>query len=159
MPKDETSRSTPKMALRYPWIARLEASEQAQALQGRRWVGRLRKKFRVRADPHVNDRVRKLVHELGFRYLLNDERLPGTPHLVFPARRLVIFTVHGAPGSFRGGPPSPSSRSDEERGAWETLAVQRALEERGWRCELVTSRDARTKRELRGRVKGIFAGT
>jgi DNA mismatch endonuclease (patch repair protein) len=38
--------------------------------------------------------VRKTLHHLGFRYLLNDKRLPGSPDLVFPSRRCVIF-VHG----------------------------------------------------------------
>lgn len=38
--------------------------------------------------------VRRLVHGMGFRYRLHDRRLPGSPDLVFPARRKVIF-VHG----------------------------------------------------------------
>jgi DNA mismatch endonuclease (patch repair protein) len=31
---------------------------------------------------------------MGYRYLLHDKRLPGSPDLVFPARRKVVF-VHG----------------------------------------------------------------
>jgi DNA mismatch endonuclease (patch repair protein) len=38
--------------------------------------------------------VRRLIHRMGYRYRLHDRRLPGTPDLVFPARRKVIF-VHG----------------------------------------------------------------
>ena len=38
--------------------------------------------------------VRRLVHGLGYRYRLHRRDLPGTPDLVFPARRKVIF-VHG----------------------------------------------------------------
>ncbi|MBK6869247.1 MAG: DNA mismatch endonuclease Vsr [Burkholderiales bacterium] len=38
--------------------------------------------------------VRSFVHALGFRYRLYDKSLPGSPDLVFPARRKVIF-VHG----------------------------------------------------------------
>jgi DNA mismatch endonuclease, patch repair protein len=38
--------------------------------------------------------VRRLVHGMGYRYLLHDRRLPGTPDLVFPSRRKAIF-VHG----------------------------------------------------------------
>lgn len=38
--------------------------------------------------------VRRLVHSLGYRYVLHDKRLPGKPDLVFPARGKVIF-VHG----------------------------------------------------------------
>lgn len=38
--------------------------------------------------------VRRLLHGLGYRYVLHDKRLPGKPDLVFPARRKVVF-VHG----------------------------------------------------------------
>lgn len=38
--------------------------------------------------------VRSLVHKLGYRYVIHDRRLPGSPDMVFPARRKVIF-VHG----------------------------------------------------------------
>ncbi len=38
--------------------------------------------------------VRRWVHGLGYRYRLHRRDLPGTPDLVFPARRRVIF-VHG----------------------------------------------------------------
>lgn len=38
--------------------------------------------------------VRRLVHSMGARYLVHDKRLPGTPDLVFPRRRLALF-VHG----------------------------------------------------------------
>lgn len=38
--------------------------------------------------------VRRLIHGLGYRYRLNRKDLPGSPDLVFPARRAVIF-VHG----------------------------------------------------------------
>ncbi|MEO5375536.1 MAG: DNA mismatch endonuclease Vsr [Alphaproteobacteria bacterium] len=38
--------------------------------------------------------VRSLTHGLGFRFRLHRRDLPGTPDLVFPGRRKVIF-VHG----------------------------------------------------------------
>ncbi len=38
--------------------------------------------------------LRRELHRLGFRYLVNDKRLPGSPDLVFPKYRAVIF-VHG----------------------------------------------------------------
>jgi len=36
-------------------------------------------------------RVRRIVHGLGYRYTLHRKSLPGTPDLVFPSRRKVIF--------------------------------------------------------------------
>ncbi len=38
--------------------------------------------------------LRRLIHSLGYRYRLHVRGLPGSPDLVFPARRKVIF-VHG----------------------------------------------------------------
>lgn len=38
--------------------------------------------------------VRQLAHGLGYRFRLHRRDLPGTPDLVFPGRRKVIF-VHG----------------------------------------------------------------
>jgi DNA mismatch endonuclease (patch repair protein) len=35
--------------------------------------------------------VRSLVHGLGYRFRLHRKDLPGTPDLVFPVRRKVIF--------------------------------------------------------------------
>ena len=39
-------------------------------------------------------RVRRLAHSLGLRYRLHRHDLPGTPDLVFPKHRVVVF-VHG----------------------------------------------------------------
>lgn len=50
---------------------------------------------RVRAkDTGPEMVVRRLVHGMGYRYRLHRRSLPGTPDLVFPGRRKVIF-VHG----------------------------------------------------------------
>ena len=38
--------------------------------------------------------LRKALHRLGFRYRLNDKKLPGSPDLVFKKYNAVIF-VHG----------------------------------------------------------------
>jgi DNA mismatch endonuclease (patch repair protein) len=38
--------------------------------------------------------VRKLAHRMGYRFRLHRRGLPGSPDLVFPGRRKIIF-VHG----------------------------------------------------------------
>lgn len=38
--------------------------------------------------------VRKYLHALGFRFRLHDRKLPGTPDIVLPKYKTVIF-VHG----------------------------------------------------------------
>ena len=45
-------------------------------------------------DTHPEIVVRRALHARGFRYRLNVRGLPGTPDLVFPKRRAVVF-VHG----------------------------------------------------------------
>lgn len=35
--------------------------------------------------------VRRLLHSLGYRYRLHCRNLPGTPDLVFPSRRKIVF--------------------------------------------------------------------
>ena len=59
------------------------------ALQRSERMGRIRGK---NTKPELL--VRRLAHRLGYRYQLHRKDLPGTPDLVFPARRKVIF-VHG----------------------------------------------------------------
>mgnify|MGYP000862603405 CR=1 FL=1 len=39
-------------------------------------------------------RLRRALHRLGLRYRLHDRRLPGSPDLVFPRFKAVVF-VHG----------------------------------------------------------------
>ena len=38
--------------------------------------------------------VRKLLSAMGYRYRLHSGKLPGTPDIVFPGRKKVIF-IHG----------------------------------------------------------------
>ena len=38
--------------------------------------------------------IRRMLHSAGFRFRLHDPRLPGTPDLVLPRYRVVVF-VHG----------------------------------------------------------------
>lgn len=50
---------------------------------------------RVRGkDTRPEMKVRSIVHGMGYRYRLHRRSLPGSPDLVFPSRRAVIF-VHG----------------------------------------------------------------
>ena len=47
---------------------------------------------RSHTKPEVT--LRKALHRMGFRYVIADKRLPGTPDLVFPKYKAVVF-VHG----------------------------------------------------------------
>lgn len=50
---------------------------------------------RIRSKNTVPElKVRALVHGMGYRFRIHRRDLPGSPDLVFPSRRKVIF-VHG----------------------------------------------------------------
>lgn len=42
-------------------------------------------------DTTPEKKVRSLIHSLGYRYRLHRKDLPGSPDIVFPKRRKVIF--------------------------------------------------------------------
>ena len=92
--------------------------------------------------------VRRALHSFGYRYRLHRRDLPGTPDLVFPSRRKVVF-IHGcfwhAHGCRWGQLPKsrpdywkPKLETNRERDkrnieslaakGWKALAV--------WQCEL-----------------------
>lgn len=82
--------------------------------------------------------VRKLVFSMGYRYRLHRKDLPGSPDLVFPGRKKVIF-VHGCfwhgHGCKKGAPPK--SRQDYWMSKITTnkirdKMVQALLKRQGW---------------------------
>lgn len=108
---------------------------------------------RIRAkDTQPEMAVRRLLHALGYRYVLHDKRLPGKPDLVFPGRRKVIF-VHGCfwhgHSCGRGFRPSSnaafwaakidSNRSRDRRNV-------RAIRAQGWRVFIVWECAAQPKK-------------
>ena len=88
--------------------------------------------------------VRRLVHSLGYRYRLHRKDLPGTPDLVFPGRRKVIF-VHGCfwhGHSCRRGSRTPKTNTDYwqkkiGRNRERDLEHAEALRELGWQLLVV----------------------
>lgn len=121
---------------------------------------------RVRGrDSKAEMHVRRLVHRLGFRYRLHDKRLPGTPDLVFPARRKAIF-VHGC---FWHRHPDPScklarlpkSRLDFWRPKLEgnrarDLRHQQRLRELGWNFLVVWECKLSDSEQLENRVRALL---
>lgn len=85
-------------------------------------------------DTKPEMKVRRLVHALGFRYRLHCTDLPGTPDLVFRAKRRVIF-VHGC--FWHGHNDCPKARLPKTRVEYWRAKRENNLE-----------RDARVKREL-----------
>jgi DNA mismatch endonuclease (patch repair protein) len=89
------------------------------------------------------NRVRKILHNAGFRYRLHARALPGSPDLVFAKHRAVIF-VHGCfwhgheCSTFRW----PKTREDFWRSKIGANVLRDrqsllALHEKGWRVCLI----------------------
>lgn len=112
--------------------------------------------------------VRSLLHSLGARFRLNRRDLPGTPDIVLPGRRLVIF-VHGCfwhrHGGCRGA-TSPQTR----RKFWQTkfaanqardARVAKQLRKAGWRVMIVWECQTKPSRmqQLQVRLAKMLATT
>lgn len=108
--------------------------------------------------------VRRLLHQLGYRYRLHRSGLPGRPDLVFPGRRSVVF-VHGcfwhAHGCAADRPPR--SRLD----FWgPKLAATRARDEKaltalqvaGWRVCVVWECELADLAALQARLVDFLEG-
>lgn len=88
--------------------------------------------------------VRRLTHGLGFRYRLHRRDLPGTPDLVFPCRRKVIF-VHGCfwhQHDCRLGRKQPSTNQDYwlpklRRNVERDAIASAKLREAGWQVLVI----------------------
>lgn len=88
--------------------------------------------------------VRRLLHGMGYRYRLHDRRMPGSPDLVFGARRKVIF-VHGC--FWHSHPRCRFARLPKSRLSYWIPKLEanrardkrnaRALRKRGWRVLVV----------------------
>lgn len=107
--------------------------------------------------------VRSLCHELGLRYRLHREDLPGTPDLVFPKHRLCLF-VHGCfwhrhPGcKYTYTPKSrldfwlPKLAKNVERDA----KAQRELEAAGWRVSIIWECQTKNKDALQTEIQKMI---
>ncbi len=115
-------------------------------------------------DPELT--LRRALHKLGFRYIIGDMRLPGTPDLAFPRYKAAVF-VHGCfwhGHDCRQG-RAPSSRVDY----WVPKIManrardnrkEQAVRDLGWRvftvweCELRSERRHKTIEALASNVRG-----
>lgn len=103
--------------------------------------------------------VRRLVHSLGYRYQLHSGKLPGSPDLVFPGRKKVIF-IHGCYWHRHEGCSRcrlPKSRLDFwapklEKNRLRDVENQAKLEEMGWDVLVVWECEVQEAAGLPGRI-------
>jgi DNA mismatch endonuclease, patch repair protein len=88
--------------------------------------------------------VRRALHRLGYRYVLHDRRLPGTPDIVFPSRHKVVL-VHGCFWHQHSRCPKaklPTTRPEFwveklQKNRVRDRHAKRALEKLGWKVHVV----------------------
>lgn len=95
-------------------------------------------------DSIAEKRVRSALHAAGFRFRLHRKGLPGTPDIVLPKHRIIIF-VHGCYWHRHVGCPK-SSTPKSNREFWvkkfsenieRDIKTKSALEALGWRVVVV----------------------
>jgi DNA mismatch endonuclease (patch repair protein) len=99
-------------------------------------------------------RLRRTLHRLGLRYRLHDRKLPGSPDLVLPRFKAVIF-VHGCFWHVHQGckfATEPSSRKDFWREKFEANRRRDgknydALLASGWRVSIVWECAIKTRKD------------
>jgi DNA mismatch endonuclease (patch repair protein) len=94
--------------------------------------------------------VRRYLHAAGLRYTLHPGALPGTPDIVLPRRRTVVF-VHGC--FWHGHDCKRGARQPKDNAAYwrakiarnraRDAASMRALRAEGWRALVVWECEAR----------------
>jgi DNA mismatch endonuclease, patch repair protein len=106
--------------------------------------------------------VRRLLHALGYRFRLHRKELSGTPDVVFPSRRKVIF-VNGCfwhAHQCRIGRP-PKSRPEFwlpklERNRLKDKRNRRKLRRMGWEVLTVWQCQTRSAEQLKARLTSFL---
>ena len=118
----------------------------------------------VRAkDTSTEMRVRRAAHALGLRYRLHRRDLPGTPDLVFPKHRSVIF-VHGCfwhrhPGCKKATTPKSRAQFWQSKFDGNLTRDRRAIEDLGtlgWRVAIIWECQTKTTETLFRLLEEIF---
>ena len=110
--------------------------------------------------------VRKLAHRMGYRYRKNRRDLPGTPDIVFSARRKVVL-VHGCFWHQHRGcklAKQPSARLDYwgpklRRNVERDGNVKRALEEGGWQVLIIWECETAFEEQLGATLRRFLGPT
>lgn len=107
--------------------------------------------------------VRKLVHSLGYRFRLHQNKLPGKPDLVLPRHEKIIFVHgcfwHGHAGCSRATVPSTNISFWQRKiqgNKRRDLSVRRKLRRKGWSILVVWQCQTRSIERLTDRLRCFF---
>ncbi|WP_342450151.1 DNA mismatch endonuclease Vsr [Thiorhodococcus minor] len=109
-------------------------------------------------------RVRRALHALGFRFRLHRKDLPGTPDIVLPKHRTVVF-VHGCfwhrhPGCPKATTPKTRVefwRSKFDRNVERDREAMAQLEALGWRTVVIWECETKKSERLAEVLERHFA--
>jgi DNA mismatch endonuclease, patch repair protein len=110
--------------------------------------------------------VRCLAHSLGYRFRLYRKDLPGTPDMVFPGRKAVIF-IHGCFWHQHPDPSCKDSRLPKSNTDYWGPKLQRnqardaeneaALLAQGWRVLVIWECQIKDREALSDRIKAFLS--
>lgn len=115
---------------------------------------------RIRSRDTTPERlVRSLAHRLGYRFRLHRRDLPGSPDVVFPSRRAIVF-VHGCfwhrhKGCWKSTVPGTRKKfwlQKFARNVERDAVAHEALERAGWRVLTVWECETRDVDALSSRL-------
>lgn len=115
-------------------------------------------------DSKAEIKVRSALHAAGFRFRLHRKDLPGTPDIVLPKHKLIIF-VHGCfwhrhRGCHRASTPKSNSlfwKNKFDKNIERDLKVKSQLISLGWRVTVIWECQATNKIELSKIIEGIIS--
>jgi len=117
----------------------------------------------VNTSPEIA--VRKSLHRLGYRFRLHQKKLPGTPDIVLPRHRKVIFVNgcfwHGHSACHRSSLPKTNIEFWKEKVAKNKRRDKRQIKQlklQGWNPLTVWQCEIRDEKSLEGRLSR-FLGT
>lgn len=102
--------------------------------------------------------VRKILHDLGYRFRLHKDKLPGKPDVVLPKHKTVIF-VHGC--FWHGHKCKRGQRPSTNVAFWDKKLSRNIARDKknindlkslGWKCMVVWECQARDQAALRHRL-------
>lgn len=119
---------------------------------------------RENTKPEV--RVRKILHSLGYRFRLHVKYLPGSPDIVLPKYRLVIF-VHGCFWHRHAGcryASTPSTRTDYwlpkfQKNIERDMRLEQELVDLGWRVSIIWECETKNLESLRAHIAAMLIHT
>lgn len=108
-------------------------------------------------------KVRRVAHALGLRFRLHRKDFPGTPDLIFPRRRVVLF-VHGCywhrhPGCPKASAPASKFWADKfSSNKARDLRVCAELKNLGWKVAIIWECETKDSERLTNIVRRRVLG-